>query len=55
MGTIPTNNGETEGYRAVGFLIKEKVMRKILEIRNISERICFLKMKVGKGVNLLIV
>lgn len=47
--------GETKGYRGVGFYIKNDLMNIITEIKGISERICFLKIAVNKGIKILII
>lgn len=47
--------GETKGYRGVGFFVKQKLTKDIIVIRGVSERICYLKLKVQKNVNLLII
>ncbi len=39
----------------VGFYKRKKIMNKISEIRDISERLCFVKMKIGKDSKLLII
>ncbi len=47
--------GETKGYRGVGFLIKSNITNQILEIKEISERMRLLKIKINSNIKLLIV
>lgn len=47
--------GETKGYRGVGFIVKEKLWDKILEIKGVNERICVLKLEIGLNVSMSVV
>lgn len=48
-GYVFYHKGQTKGHRGVGFYIKTKWMKDVETIQGISERICFLKMKVGQN------
>ena len=47
--------GETKGYRGTGFYIRSNIMKKVLVVKGISERISVLKLNIQNKVNMTII
>ncbi len=47
--------GSGSGHRGVGFYIHRKVKRKIIEIKGVNERVCWVKIEIDKNTRLLVV
>lgn len=47
--------GETKGYKGVGFYIRERIWKKVKELKSVSERICVLKIEIERKILLTII
>lgn len=47
--------GKQKGTGGVGFYIKPNIMRKVLAIKGVSERICYLKLRIDEKTKILII
>ena len=48
-------HGETKGYKGVRFYIKESVWKRVKEIKKVNERICALKLEIGRKILMTII